>query len=198
MANMSKAEKSVGFRDGGPKKSMADTLELIRGISQTIANAYDGAQDERYSYDGESRKVGLRREDGDIMLDARVSDGFMVKFYGDKLCVHYHAEVPLKEVHESSFESDIDSMLNSVKKYIVKEYKKVTGNSLSLTKDGEPDILVQNVSRIRTIVQAYQYYKIGGIKGVEPSREAGEHKVDDAIRKWLDLGKKSPKPKNVK
>jgi hypothetical protein len=41
---------------------MADTLELIRGISQAIANSYDGAHDERYSYDGESRKVGLKEK----------------------------------------------------------------------------------------------------------------------------------------
>ena len=78
-----------------------------------------------------------------------------------------------------------------------KEYKKVTGDSLSLTKDGDSDILVQSISRVRTSVQASQYYKIGGLKGVEPAREAGERKVDDAIKKWLEMGKKAPKPKNV-
>ena len=40
---------------------MANRLELFRGISQAIANSYDGAHDERYSYDGEERKVGLKR-----------------------------------------------------------------------------------------------------------------------------------------
>ena len=42
---------------------MADRLELFRGISQAIANSYDGAHDERYSYDGEERKIGLKREE---------------------------------------------------------------------------------------------------------------------------------------
>ena len=197
MTDMSKAESNAGNRVGGPRKSMAETLELIRGISQAIANSYDGGHDERYSYDGEARKTGLRREENDCMLDTRISDGFMVKFYGDKLCIHYHAEIPLSDVHENGFESDVESLINGVKKYLVSEYKKVTGDTLSLTKDGDSDIIVQSISRVRTSVQASQYYKIGGLKGVEPSREAGEHKVDDAIRKWLELGKKSPKPMNV-
>ena len=170
-------ERSAGNRDGGPRQSMADTLELIRGISQAIANSYDGAHDERYSYDGESRKVGLKREEGDCILDSRISDGFRVKFYGNALAIHYHAEMPLKDVHESGFESDVASTINSIKKYIVSEYKKVTGDSLSLTKDGEPDIMIQNVSRVRTVVQAHQFYKIGGLKGVEPARETGERKL---------------------
>jgi len=176
---------------------MAETLELIRGISQAIANSHDGGHDERYSYDGVARKTGLRREEGDVILDTRISDGFMVKFYGDKLCIHYHAEIPLKDVHSNGFESDIESLINGVKKYLTSEYKKVTGDSLSLTKDGDSDILVQSISRVRTSVQASQYYKIGGLKGVEPAREAGERKVDDAIKKWLEMGKKAPKPKNV-
>ncbi len=34
---------------------MATTLEIIRGISQAAANAYDGAHSESYSSDGEIR-----------------------------------------------------------------------------------------------------------------------------------------------
>ena len=39
---------------------MATTLEIIQGISQAAANAYDGAHDENMSADGEARKVGLK------------------------------------------------------------------------------------------------------------------------------------------
>ena len=41
---------------------MATTLEIIRGISQAAANAYDGAHDERFSLDGQVRKVGLQEK----------------------------------------------------------------------------------------------------------------------------------------
>ena len=42
---------------------MATTLEIIRGISQAAANAYDGAHDEGASHSGVARPVGLKREE---------------------------------------------------------------------------------------------------------------------------------------
>ena len=54
------------------------------------------------------------------------------------------------------------------------------------------------MSNIRTWVQAAQYYTIGGLDGVLDSQELeSEDRLDDAIRKWLELGKKAPKPRNV-
>ena len=57
---------------------MATTLEIIQGLAQAAAHGYDGAHDERYSHDGQARKVGLQREEGDPILDRRVIDGFKV------------------------------------------------------------------------------------------------------------------------
>ena len=34
-----------------------ETLEIIQGLSQAAANAYDGGHDERYSLDGQTRQV---------------------------------------------------------------------------------------------------------------------------------------------
>ena len=59
---------------------MASVLDIVRGISQAAANAYDGSHDERYAADGKARKIGLNREEGDPILDSRVMDGFKVKF----------------------------------------------------------------------------------------------------------------------
>ncbi len=70
---------------------------------------------------------------------------------------------------------------------------------MSLTAEGEVDILVQNTSRVRTIVQAHRYYKIGGLSDVEsvPTVERpDERKIDKAFKDWLALGD-GPKPKNV-
>ena len=66
---------------------MASVLDIINGISQAAANAYDGSHDERYTADGEARKVGLKREEGDPILDSREMDGFNIKYYGNKICV---------------------------------------------------------------------------------------------------------------
>ena len=71
---------------------MATVLDVVRGISQAAANAYDGSHDERYTADGEERKAGLRREEGDSMLETREIDGFKVKFHGNKLNILYNAD----------------------------------------------------------------------------------------------------------
>ena len=176
---------------------MATTLEIIRGISQALAYSYDGAHDARYTDDGEAHTIGLKREEGDPILDSRVIDGFKVKISGNKLCIHYQSEVKLKDVHDKNFESDTESMINKIAKFLKKEYKKVTGNTLTLTADGEVESIVQSTSRVRSWVQAYKWYKIGGIGDVEAVGEESEDRLDASIKKWLELGKKSPKPKNV-
>ena len=164
---------------------MATTYDIIQGISQAIANAYDGALDDK----GKPLKVGLKREEGDMILDARVMDGFNAQFHGDKLIIKYHSEVKLKDTHDSKFENEVEGMINSVVKYLRKEYKKVTGNSLTLTKDGEVNMLVQRLSNYRTWVEATAIYKIGGLGDVEAAGETDEHKLDDAIKKFLAIGK---------
>ena len=62
-------------------------LDIVRGISQAMANSYDGAVDEN----GERIKIGLKREEGDLVLDKRVMDGFDVYFSGNTLIVKYQS-----------------------------------------------------------------------------------------------------------
>ena len=72
---------------------MPTTLEVIRGIAQAAANAYDGSHLESFSADGEIREVGLKREEGNPLLDERVIDGFGVKFHGSILCITYQLHI---------------------------------------------------------------------------------------------------------
>ncbi len=179
---------------------MATTLEVIRGISQAVANSYDGAHDKKYSYDGEERKIGLHREEGDVITDSRSMDGFGVRFQGNRLIINYQYDCKLKHVHENDFEGDINEKIANVAKYLRNEYKKVTGNGLALTKEGECDVMVEYISRIRTSVKACQVYKIGGLSGVDDPHP-GERDVDSAIKDWLAIGKdkypRTKKPSNI-
>ncbi len=43
---------------------MATVLEIIRGINQTAASAYDGAHEASLQADGQACSVGRRGEDG--------------------------------------------------------------------------------------------------------------------------------------
>jgi len=177
---------------------MATVYDVLKGIQQAAANAFDGAHDERIVDDGVPKKAGLRREEGDLNIDARVMDGFNVNFHGNHLVVKYHGEMKLKDTHDKHFEDDIAANINDITKYLKKEYKRLTKNALTLTKVGEPDILVQYISRVRTSVQASQIYKVGKLDGVESVNQGSDKdRLDKAIRKWLDLGKGAPKPKNV-
>ncbi len=168
---------------------MATTLEVIRGISQAVANSYDGAHDKKYSYDGEERKIGLFREEGDIVTDSRVMDGFGVRFHGENLIISYQYDCKLKHVHESGFENEITSRLNDIAKYLRTEYQKVTGNSLTLTKQGDCDIMVEYISRVRTSIKACQMYKVGGLSEVIGASNEESRDVDSAIKDWLAIGK---------
>ena len=63
--------------------------ELIQGIMQAAADAYDGALDEK----GEPLKVGLKREEGHPVYDSRMIDGFKVRCDGAHLMVTYQSEI---------------------------------------------------------------------------------------------------------
>jgi hypothetical protein len=179
---------------------MATVYEIVQGLSQAAANAYDGALTE----DGEALKAGLKREEGDPILDRRVIDGFNVSFHGPLMCIQYHSEVQLKEVYAAGFESGIEQQIADIASFLKKEYRKITGNSVSLTKEGEADMRVESSSRVRSWVTAKCHYRIGGMDEVVVVGEGSEDRLEANWRSFLDqggLGKrakndKRPKPKN--
>jgi len=176
-----------------------EVLEIVRGISQVVANTYDGALDEN----GDPIAVGLEREEGNAILDKRVIDGFNVSLGGNVMTIKYQGEIHLKEVYKGDFEGEIAQRLQDIANYMKKEYKKVTGKSLSLTKiDKEPNILVQSTSRVRTWVEAQCAYKIGGMPEEPELGTTVEERLDSAIKKWIGFGKNgfgnTPKAQNVK
>jgi hypothetical protein len=168
---------------------MATVLDIVRGISQAAANAYDGAHDDKYSLDGEARKVGLKREEGDPIVDSRVIDGFGIRFHGPLLCISYQSDIKLKDVYAGDIEAEVEDMITNVASFLKKEYKKVTGDSLSLTPATDVDVLVQNTSKVRVFVNGHRYYKVGNLDGVMSVNEPSEDRLDKSIRDFLALGK---------
>jgi hypothetical protein len=164
---------------------MATVYEIVQGLSQAAANAYDGALGEDY----EPVKTGaLRREEGDALIDQRVMDGFGVKFYGNMMCLSYHSEIQLKEVYASGFESDTEQRIADIAGWLKKEYKKITGDSVTLTKEGEIDVRVENSSRVRSWVTAKMHYRVGGLDE-EMQNEAPSHdRLDSGWKKFLSQG----------
>jgi hypothetical protein len=185
---MSTAEKKDGQPVGAQKlkriNKMATVYEIIQGLSQAAANAYDGALNE----EGDSVQAGLSREDGNPLIDRRVIDGFNVRFFGNKMVLAYHSETKLKEVYKRGFEDDIDETLNDVASFLKKEYKKITKDSVSLKQEGETDIRVESSSRVRTWVTAVRTYIIEGVSTATTVPQYSSDTLQDGYKKFLDQG----------
>ena len=162
---------------------MATVYEIVQGLSQAAANAYDGALDEN----GEPIKAGLKREEGDPILDKRVMDGFNVRFSGNIMCLTYMSEVQLKEVYANGFEEEVERQVAGVASFLRKEYKKITGNAVSLTKEGEIDVRVENSTRVRSWVVAKMNYKVGGLNE-EMNNETGSTAPDEYWKDFVSQG----------
>ena len=98
---------------------MAELMDVIKGISQVMAQTYDGARDEN----GELRKAGLRREEVPAFTscDCRLLDGFRarVTHYADKnnsfpcLIVSYHSELRMEEAHSPKLVEDVETQVRA-------------------------------------------------------------------------------------
>ena len=173
--------------------SQAD-YEVIRGIAQAAANAYDGALDDK----GEPIKIGLKREEGHVVLDSRAIDGFKVKIHGNLLIVNYQSECKMKDVHARGYEDEVLSTVNDIVKYLKKEYKKITGNTLSLSEaeDIEHRVFVTKTYKVRVNCDATKTYKINSLQSVEAVNERGEDRLEDSFKSFLDQGGWGTRPKN--
>ena len=185
---------------------MASVYDIIKGINQAAANAYDGAHDKRFVVDGEEKLTGLKREEGCPFNDSRVIDGFKVRMQGPKLIVTYQSELSLRAFHNNKVDDEIEQTYADIIKFLKKEYKNITGDTLALKADGPCDVLLQNMSRVRTWCQAKKVYTIGGMKDTEAlgvnSPGESEEKLRAAVESWLQTGKPkysgAKKPNNVK
>jgi len=175
---------------------MATVYDIIKGINQAAANAYDGSHDERFVVDGEDKAVGLKREQGCAINDSRVMDGFNVRMSGPQLIVSYQSEMPMSAFHNTKLDQELEETYADIAKFLKKEYKKVTGDALSLKEDGPCDFMLQNMSRIRTWVQATKTYTVGNMTDVIPVGEPSEDRLEANFKKFLELST-DKKPQNV-
>tara|TARA_B100000131_G_scaffold148855_1_gene144565 strand:+ start:7214 stop:7723 length:510 start_codon:yes stop_codon:yes gene_type:complete len=158
--------------------------ELIQGIMQAAADAYDGALDEK----GEPLKIGLKREEGHPVYDSRMIDGFKVRCDGTHLMVTYQSEIKLRDVYATKLEDELESTFSDIVSYLKKRYNALTGKRLSLSPTGECDALVQKTSNVRVFVVAKKVYRIGGLSGVENRLSPSKNNLDAAFNDFLAQG----------
>tara|TARA_Y100000310_G_scaffold298505_1_gene332499 strand:+ start:1465 stop:2010 length:546 start_codon:yes stop_codon:yes gene_type:complete len=170
-------------------------VDIVRGIGAASSNMFDGASDEK----GEPIKIGLKREDGNPMLDKRVIDGCKVRCNGKTLIVSYHSELLLKDVYSQKLEDELEQTMSDIVSYLKKQYRKITGNTLSLKEKGEVDARVEKTSRVRVFVTASKQYEISSMTDVENIKEPSKDGLEKDFRNFLDQGGwDGPRPKNDK
>jgi len=161
---------------------MASILEVITGIQDALKSKHHGGTE-----------FGLRRETEDLIqgcsiYDPRVMDGFGVQFQGDRFILKYHSEEPLTKIHGKNFETDTRDVVKQIIKHLKEEYRKVTKSSLSLTEEGDIQILVQTANRRTAYVNAVQIYKIGGVDvdgSGEKVYDSEQERMADISKRWL-------------
>ena len=160
---------------------MATVMDIIQGLSQVAANSYDDMCEEK--------ETGLKRDQEVGIRDKRVIDGFKMRLHsGNKLCVMYTTEVLLSDVmQKEKYKDTLHQNVSDVVSFIKKEYKKVTGNSLSLTeiKNMEPELEMMQTSRVRVEAKLTCHYEVGGLEELakeDPHRE----KMHSKFKKWLE------------
>ena len=166
---------------------MQKDFEIIKNIAQAASNiTYDGATDENY----EPHQIGLRREEGNPILDSRNIDGFNVRMSGNHLIVSYGVETKLSEVYATKIEQEMENVINKCVNYLKGEYRKISGKNLRLSKVGEIDVKVQYISRVRTSVQANCVYVISSLSDVPATEnEPSEDRLNDTFKKFLSMGR---------
>ena len=179
---------------------MNKVQQIIQGIAAAMANSYDGATDEN----GDPIKIGLRREEGNPVIDSRVMDGFDCTIQGNLLVVKYNTEENLKGlrgIHHmglEKYQNEIEQRMADIIKFVKKEAKKATGATLNLKLDGEIDILIQPMNKLRTMVSAVGMYTIGGMEAQEdPKPEGGRRSEADFYKSFISNLKEAQKKKNL-
>lgn len=163
---------------------MSKVVDVAKYLSQAAANAWDGA----YNEDGKPIEVGLRREKQKSPFKVRTMDAFNVRLSGDKLLLTYHSDMLTSDYHDKKFKENVLATVKDILSWLKKEYKRLSGETLSLTEFGEPDIEVQNTSRIRSFFIAKCFYKIGNISAGD-DKDATREKLDKKVKEWFDINK---------
>jgi hypothetical protein len=168
------------------EKVMATVMEIVQHISQAISEKQQGG-----------KTFGLKREEPKALFtlhDRNVMDGFNIQFCGNQIVLKYHAEHPITDIHKKNFDVDVERTLAEIVKHLKENYKAYAKEALQLKESGETKILVQTANRRTAYVNAMKTFEVGNygdsVVSVCVPQTEQENKLNSAMKKWLELGKK--------
>lgn len=152
---------------------MADILEIVNGISQALSD--------KTNYES------LQKNQKTSMYEKSKNDGFNVKFSGNKMTLLYETDVPLEEVHDKSFEPELQSKVNKLINEIGKNYKSIKKQSLKTKAVGDFNIRIETPNRMRARVFVAQMYEIAKADSQDAMEKSFEERQDRYAKHWLSI-----------
>lgn len=174
---------------------MADVTlaEVMKVLRQVQAQSYDGA----LTFDGKPLKIGMAREELDEYHRRKI-DAFSVASCGvDSVKIKYTSQCRLQEVHENKdFESNTYDIVNSIKSHLQKEYKRISGKSVSLSETKKHPINIQYMSKVNCYLTTCVEYKVGSVGTEEVKSQEQVHDLNKTIKDFLNQVKVEKRPLN--
>tara|TARA_R100000008_G_scaffold26446_1_gene14465 strand:+ start:10086 stop:10637 length:552 start_codon:yes stop_codon:yes gene_type:complete len=170
-------------------------LKIVRGLSQAASDlGYDGAVDD----EGAPVEIGLNREEGRPMHDARSLDGFGVRISGSTVILSYHSDIKLRDLYSQDLENEVEQKMSKVVSALKKRYKALTKETLSLKEKGPADVRAEKASNVRYWITARKLYTCGGLDGVVDVKEPSKLSLEKDFESFLNQGGwgASKRPKN--
>ena len=158
---------------------MASLLEVIEGISMIMGTlSHDGA-----TKDGKPVEIGLEREKEYSIYEERVVDGFTVVFHQNMLTIKYQTQVPLAQLHDKGFETDMRDIMKKISSFLKEEYKSLKKSSIKLTEYGDIRVFTTSANRMKAYVCAQQTYEIAGTE--YPHEDDQKEHLANLTKGWM-------------
>lgn len=173
---------------------MADVTlaEVMKVLRQVQAESYDGA----LTFDGKPLKIGMMREELDEYHRRKIDAFSVSSAMPDIVRIKYTSQCRLQEVHENKyFEDETYKVVESIKNHLQKEYKRISGKSVSLTEQKKSPINIQYISKASCYLSTMIEYKVGNGVGKDEDMSR-KPTLDDTIKNFFQKVKVEKRPLN--
>jgi len=177
--------KSVIYYTTGIVKEEFFIMANIYDLAVAISNVMG-----QKGYDGSGAEIGLKREEGDPILDSRVMDGFSARVHGNQLIISYHSMMSPKDFHRKkdparALKQDLKEMFDNIEKFLKSEVSKLKVGGLRVKQVGEDDAIIQYLNRGRYNCVAKRIYDILGTDAETVKGEEQKKHKEDIIKSFV-------------
>lgn len=134
---------------------MKEIQEVIKGLNQAAQNSSFKKTD------------ALEREKATGPRDFKINDAFKLKFSDNKMILEYTLEVKNALMPNIKYDNNIENKITAILKYLKKEYKAITGESVSFKPVSKLNIVVTQISYVTQVNRYTKVFEISDTNSVK-------------------------------